>query len=142
VELERLHLHQEQSISEENDMILKITEVLILTCLAGFFDYMMDMIKDYPQSEKNWLWKLVRGTKYEPWYLGHNPLPFFKTYRPGLIWFSDAWHMAKHFMLLSFCGAIACAFGVEWYYTLAITWIAYWLEGGIFNAGYQGLKTL
>jgi hypothetical protein len=132
--------------------------IILFTCLAGFFDGVMDMIKDFHQSDKNWLWQWVKGTKYQSWYDGWNPLPFFDTYRPGMIWLSDAWHMAKHCMLLCFAGALSLAITLfvsllfekkysrklEWYYQLLIQivlwWTLYWLEGEFFNLTYQRLK--
>lgn len=115
--------------------------IFLLVCSAGFFDGVMDMIKDFKYSEKNWLWKWVeKHPKYKNWYDGQYPLPFFKTYRPGIVWLSDAWHMAKHFMLLSFAGAIAINLGFEWYWNLLGMFIIYVLEGEIFNLVYQRLK--
>ncbi|MBE3141463.1 MAG: hypothetical protein IMZ53_12885 [Thermoplasmata archaeon] len=73
-------------------------------------------------------------------------------YRAGLVWLADSWHMAKHFMLLSWAGAVACVlayaialeFGLAWYYQagiqVGIWWSLYWLEGNRFNHWYQKLK--
>lgn len=124
--------------------MIRIIEIVILACMAGFFDYMMDAIKDYQESNKFWLWNKVKETKYEFWYLGWHSLPFFEKrgwiYNPGLVWLSDAWHMAKHGMLLSWSGAVACSFGTYWYYQIVVWWLAYYIEGEIFNVGYQRLK--
>lgn len=61
-------------------MILTAIEILIFVCLAGFFDYMMDAIKDFKQSEKFWLWKWVqKHPAYMGWYQGWHSLPYFES---------------------------------------------------------------
>jgi len=127
-----------------------IIEVVLFICLAGFFDGMMDNIKD---STANWLY--VWCTKH-PTYLGwykygsHIPLPFIKKYNPKYPWSSDGWHMMKHFMILAYTGAIACFFAyaigmyfhLEWYYEIGIQLISWtvfdWLESVFFNKTYRG----
>lgn len=124
--------------------MINILEVIVLVGLAGFFDYIMDMIKDYKQSPKNWLYTKTNGTIYAGWYLNPECLPFLAkrgyNYNPGNIFLSDAWHMAKHLMMLSFAGAIACAFGTYWFLQIPIWWLVYYVEGEIFIRGYESLK--
>ena len=132
-------------------------EVILFICLAGFFDYMMDMRKDFADSKKNWLYIwCLKHYEYLPWYMGNRSLPFMEkrgyTYNPQYPWTSDAWHTAKHFMILSFTGIAGIAtaviaaryFDLEWYYEFGIQifswWFYYWLQGKIFNLGYQRLK--
>ena len=123
---------------------IRSAAIVLLVAAAGFFDSVMDMRKDFTRSEKNWLWNWVKGTKYELWYLGEHPLPFFEKrgykYDPGWVWLADAWHMAKHFLMICFAGAAAVALGMEWYWTILLWWLFYWLEGAAFNSGYQRLK--
>jgi len=123
----------------------RIIEILMLVCLAGFFDYIMDMVKDFNESGKNWLWKWVqRHPEYIGWYSDYKPLPFFEKrgylYKAGNVFLANCWHQAKHLMLLSFAGAVAYAFGTYWYYQIIIWWLVYYIEGEIFNQGYQRLK--
>ena len=113
----------------------RIIEVVLFVCLAGFFDYMMDAIKDFKTSDKFWLKKWIdRHPKYLNWYKGG------ESYNPKYPWTSDAWHMAKHFMLLSFAGSVAISLNLVWYYQMCAWWSAYYLEGKIFDLGYQRLK--
>ena len=127
--------------------MINLLFILILVCLAGFFDSIMDMIKDYPYSNKNWLnnWVYDKHREYQNWYIGHHSLPFFEkkgwTYNPGLVWLSDAWHMAKHFMLLSWAGALTIGFDTHWYFQLVIFWLAYFIEGELFNLFYNKVKS-
>ena len=120
---------------------MTIVIVIVLICLTGFFDSTMDSIKDFGQNYKFWLWKLCRGTRYETWclYGSHVPLPFFKKYDPGKIWASDSWHMAKHFMLLSWSGAVSILLPFGWFNVLPFVGI-YYLEGLIFRLMYEPLK--
>ena len=127
--------------------MIRIIEVILFVCLAGFFDYMMDAIKDFKTSDKFWLKRWIdRHPKYLNWYKGG------ESYNPKYPWTSDAWHTAKHFMILSFTGIAGIAtaviaaryFDLEWYYEFGIQifswWFYYWLQGKIFNLGYQRLK--
>lgn len=145
--------------------MIQIIAVFIGMCVmaifAGKFDAVMDMIKDFSQSPKNWLYNWVqKHPEYKLWYEGHSPLPYFakrgKPYKAGNILYSDAWHQSKHLMLLSWAGAVAIPFsclcavslGLQWYYNLIIGfavlvfvwWLLYWIEGESFNADYQCLK--
>jgi hypothetical protein len=125
--------------------MLRLISVILFICLVGFFDSVMDMIKDFKHSNKNWLYQWCsKHPEYLSWYEGYCSIPFFKNrgyqYNPGKFWLSDAWHMAKHGMLLSVSGAVACSFGTCWYYQIVIWWLCYYLEGEIFNLGYQRLK--
>ena len=125
--------------------MIRIIEIAILICCAGFFDGLMDMIKDFHLSYKNWLWSWMKGhPAYTDWYQGQHSIPWMEKhgyiYNPKYLWTSDAWHSAKHFMLLSFAGAIATALNLGWYYQIGVWWIAYWIEGMIFNLVYQRLK--
>jgi hypothetical protein len=105
----------------------------------------MDSIRDFPKSEKFWLWIWVqKHPKYMDWYLDFYPLPFFYNkgynYKAGNILFANAWHQAKCLMMLSFAGTIAFAFQLEWYWTMLMWWFIYWLEGFIFRVKYEPLK--
>ena len=125
--------------------MLRIIEVILLVILAGLFDGIMDMIKDFKHSDKNWLWNwILNHTIYLDWYAGDHSLPFFEKrgyiYDPSWFWLSDAWHLAKHGMLLSFAGAIAIALNLSWYYQAFAWWFAYWFEGQLFNLVYRRLK--
>ena len=119
---------------------MRIIEVVILICLAGFFDYMMDGIKDYGKSDKFWFWRKIKGTKYEAWGTYGSQISLWGKYNPAYPWSSDSWHMAKHFMLLSWAGAVAFSFDTTWYFQIVIWWSAYWLEGFIFSEFYDKLK--
>ena len=123
---------------------VQFANVAILLRCVGFFDFMMDGIKDFKHSKNFWLWRLVEGTKYEPWLSGGHSLPFFEArgymYDAGSVLFADAWHQAKHGLLISFTGAIACAFGLEWWLQICLWWLLYWTEGEFFNFDYQPLK--
>jgi len=123
---------------------IRSAAIVLLIAAAGFFDSVMDMRKDFVRSEKNWLWRMVRLTKYELWYLGEHPLPFFEgmgyTYKAGNVFLADAWHQAKHLMMLSFAGSVAVACNLNIYCTIFIWWGIYFAEGECFNFIYQHLK--
>ena len=136
---------------------MRLIGILVLICLAGLYDYMMDAIKDFKQSPKFWLKKWIdKHPEYLLWYTGFHPLPFIErkgiAYNPKYPWTSDAWHMMKHGLLLSWSGAVSIALSLyvgeiadlEWYvilgFTLTVWWFIYWIEGTIFNLGYQRLK--
>ena len=138
-------------------MIPRIILILILNRLDGFFDGVMDMIKDFPISEKNWLYQwALKHPDYLLWLQGQRSLPFFDKrgyqYNPKYPWFSDAWHMAKHFMEICASGvgalaltwAIALYFNLAWYFEVPVCliacWLLYWSEGDGFNDVYQPLK--
>lgn len=126
-------------------MILTAIEIIILICAAGFFDSTMDAIRDFKQSDKFWLWKWVqKHPAYMGWYMGWHSLPFFESrgwvYKAGCVLLADRWHTSKHLMLLSWAGAVACAFGTHWYFQIAIWWTLYFVEGEAFNYFYQRLK--
>jgi hypothetical protein len=126
-------------------MIATIIIVLFFVCLAGFFGSVMDSIKDFRTLEKFWLWRWVKNTRYMDWYYGGYSLPYFNDkgykYNPGKVWLSDAWHMAKHLMILSWTGAIAFVFNLEIYYIMSIWIFLYWLEGFVFRMKYEPLKS-
>lgn len=115
--------------------MIRIVEVIFFICAAGFFDGVMDMIKDFHHSLKNWLYQwCLKYPKYLDWYEGG------ELYNPKYPWTSDAWHMAKHFMLLSFTCSVAIALHLDWYYQIFVWWFLYWTEGQLFNLVYQRLK--
>lgn len=120
----------------------KIFLILFFIFSFGFFDYMMDAIKDFGQSEKFWFWRWCKNTRYEQWsiYGSHKALPFFKTYDSGKFWLSDSWHLMKHGLLFSFAGIVSVIFPIHWYFKIFVFLFAYWLEGEIFNLFYQKLK--
>lgn len=146
--------------------MIRIFEIAFLFWSGSKFDYLRDAIADYKNSTKFWLYMwCLKHPEYLPWLQGHQPLPFWnkahkflfitikqRAYDPGKIWLCDAWHMAKSFLLLSFIGVIAAlgawiislAFDLRWYFELPIQiilwWFLYWLEGMIFNKGYDKLK--
>ena len=137
--------------------MIRILEMLFFIRLAGWFDYMQDAVKDFPNSEKFWLWKWVQKHPiYLNWYSTYSPLPFFEKrgygYNAGVPWLSNAWHLFKHGVLLSWSGLFACAFA--WAFSLmlnlalweeiilqGIVWLfTYWFEGRWFCNGYKKLK--
>jgi hypothetical protein len=130
--------------------MIQVIEILIFVCLAGFFDGMMDNIKD---STTNFLYLWCLKNQCINWYKygSHQILPWLKCkYNPAYPWSSDGWHMMKHGMILSYTGAIACLFAcaVTMFFDLGIYYeiiiqIVSWacfdaLEGIIFSKTYRG----
>jgi hypothetical protein len=129
-----------------------IISVFILICFAGFFDYMMDGIKDYGKSDKFWFWRKIKGTKYEAWGTYGSHISLWGAYNPAYPWSSDGWHFFKHCLMISFAGACAVLAtyaiylrtGLHWYFDvpicLVIWWSVYRIEAFIFSWGYNKLK--
>ncbi len=141
------------------NFILNFIVMLALIISAGKFDAIMDAIKDISglKAEKFWLWRwVIKHLEYIDWFNGSHPLPFLEKrgykFEAGSVLYSDAWHQAKHLMLISWTGAISSPFALavtalldlNWYWQLLIWilfwWFFYWLEGAVFNEDYDLLK--